>query len=55
MRNPTLTRRRNGGIGFDRVLIDLDDRTRLPRWAVGSISAAIGFLAGVGFVLMVAP
>jgi hypothetical protein len=52
MKQPTLVRRPTGGIGFDREPIDTD---RLPRWAFTAICLALGFLAGVAFVLMVAP
>jgi hypothetical protein len=55
MKQPTLTRRRTGGIGFDRAVIDPNTRDRWPRWVVAAMSAALGFLAGVAFVLLVAP
>jgi hypothetical protein len=30
-------------------------RSQFPRWAFAAICLALGFLAGVGFVLLVAP
>lgn len=65
MKQPTLTRRVYSGPGFDReplpdwVRIDpavrILSRSQFPRWAFAAICLALGFLAGVGFVLMVAP